>query len=317
MGQGRFVVASRTALAAAGCAAFLGGGHPVSAAAPQTTPIVPPASQQQWVQLTNADWSYYTRLYGDAITMSVDTLLDEASVQQRQAIRTFGILQIPMGAMMGRSGTSGQNTGTSGRPAGSSTSQGAQSAPGSASAISFQICGEAKGHRCLAFVPAREIARDVEAQADSFRGERVMIVGAFDTPGFLTWSFEVMPESAGRAKDGRDSGLRALVASAGAAEKRSVRVRGQFRGRNLFGDLPGESRQASSDWVIQDQGVAIWVTGKAPKGHGWSLDLDSRSDSVRWLEVEGEVAAKDGVVYVRAKSVSLVAGPVAAKTAEP
>ena len=91
-----------------------------------------------------------------------------------------------------------------------------------------------------------------------------------------------------------------------------MRVRGQFRGRNLFEDLPGESRRGSSDWVIQDQGVAVWVTGKAPKGDGWSLDLDRRSESVRWVEVEGEVSARDGVVYVKAKSVSLVAGPVAA-----
>ena len=257
----------------------------------------PPAGQQEWVQLTNADWGYYARMYGDAITMSVDTLLDEVSVQQRQAIRTFGTFQIPMNTMMGRSGKSGQNP---------------QSGPGAASTLSFQICGEAKGHRCLTFIPVREIASDIEFQAEAFRGERVMIVGAFDTAGFLTWSFQVMPESAKRAKDGRDSGLRALVASAGAAEKQSVRVRGQFRGRNLFGDLPTETRRGSSDWVIHDQGVAVWVTGKAPKGDGWSLDLDRRSESVRWVEVEGEVSAKDGVVYVKAKSVSLVVGPVAA-----
>jgi hypothetical protein len=64
--------------------------------------------------------------------------------------------------------------------------------------------------------------------------------------------------------------------------------------------------------VLQDQGVAVWVTGKAPKGEGWSLDLGSRSESVRWVEVEGEVAARDGVVYLKAKNVSLVSGPVAA-----
>ena len=324
MGPGRVVVAPRTALAAAGLAALLGGGPLVSAGAPQVNPIAPPATEQQWVQLTNADWGYYARMYGDAITMSVDTLLDEVSVQQRQAIRTFGQFQIPVNTMMGRSGTSGQTTGGSGRPPGSSGPQssassapGAQSDAGTRGAASFQICGEAKGHRCLTFVPVREIASDIEFQAQAFMGERVMIVGAFDNGAFLTWSFQVMPESAKRAKDGRDSGLRALVASAGAAEKQSVRVRGQFRGRNLFGDLPGESRRGSSDWVIQDQGVAIWVTGKAPKGSGWSLDLDNRSESVRWVEVEGEVAARDGVVYVKARSVSLVAGPVAAKAADP
>ena len=288
----------------AGLSALLGGGRAVSAAAPQV-----PATEQQWVQLTNADWGYYARMYGDAITMSVDTLLDEVSVPPRQAIRTFGRFQIPIDTMGSRSGTSGRPAGASGSPA---SDQSRQSDPGTRGLRSFQICGDAKGPRCLTFVPVREIASEIEFQAEAFRGERVMIVGAFDKAGFLTWSFEVMPESAKRAKDGRESGLRALVASAGAADKQLVRVRGQFRGRNLFEDLPGESRRGSSDWVIQDQGVAVWVTGKAPKGDGWSLDLDRRSESVRWVEVEGEVSARDGVVYVKAKSVSLVAGPVAA-----
>lgn len=273
----------------------------------QVQPIAPPGTDQQWVQLTNADWGYYQRMYGDAITMSVDTLLDEPTVHKRQAIRTFGRFEIPMNTLRGRSGTT-----TSSKPG-----QTAPSGSGQASTLSFNICGEAKGHRCLSIVPVREIASDLEFQADAFRSERVMVVGAFDDAGFLIWSFEVMPDSAKRAKDGRDSGLRSLVASAGAADKRSVRVRGQFRGRNLFGDLPGESRRGSSDWVIQDQGVAVWVTGKAPKGSGWSLDLDNRSESIRWVEVEGEVAARDGVVYLKAKNVSLVSGPIAAKPAEP
>ena len=278
---------------------------------PRQHPIAPPANDQEWVQLTNADWGYYQRRYGDAITMSVDTLLDEASLPKAQAIRTFGTFQIPMNTMMGRSGTTSSTTGTSGGSNGSAGPGGAQ-AQGSPSTLSFQICGEARGHRCFTFVPVQEIASTLEFEAEAFRGQRVMIVGALDNGAFLSWSFEAMPESARRAKDSRDSGLRALVAAAGGAEKRSVRVRGQFRGRNLFGDLPAESQKSASDWVLQDQGVAVWVTGKAPKGDGWSLDLGSRSESVRWVEVEGEVAARDGVVYLKAKNVSLVSGPVAA-----
>ena len=263
------------------------------------------------MQLTNADWGYYQRRYGDAITMSVDTLLDEASLPKAQAIRTFGTFQIPMNTMRGRSGPASSTTGTSGGPNGSAGQAGSQ-ATGTPSTLSFQICGEARGHRCFTFVPVEEIATTLEFEAESFRGQRVMIVGALDDGRFLSWSFEVMPESVRRAKDARDSGLRALVAAAGGAEKRPVRVRGQFRGRNLFGDLPAETRKGQSDWVIQDQGVAVWVTGKAPKGEGWSLDLGSRSESVRWVEVEGEVEARDGVVYLKAKTVSLVGGPVAA-----
>ena len=51
-----------------------------------------------------------------------------------------------------------------------------------------------------------------------------------------------------------------------------VTVRGQFRGENLFGDLPSASRRRSADWVIKDDVFAVWVTGKKPKGPGWSLD---------------------------------------------
>lgn len=60
----------------------------------------------------------------------------------------------------------------------------------------------------------------------------------------------------------------------------------------------------------------MWVTGKAPRGQGWSLDLDSRSEAVRWVEVEGEASARDGVVYVKARSVSLVSGPTPPATEE-
>jgi hypothetical protein len=124
-----------------------------------------------------------------------------------------------------------------------------------------------------------------------------------------------MADFAKREKGGRDSGLRSVVAAAGQAGRQPVRARGQFRGRNLFGDLPPDTRRGSSDWVIADQGVALWVTGRAPKGEGWSLDLDARSESVRWVEVEGEVMARDGVVYLKASRVALVGGPLKAPEA--
>jgi hypothetical protein len=160
------------------------------------------------------------------------------------------------------------------------------------------------------------MADALEATAESYRNQRVVVVGANDGPGtgFQFWDFSVMADFARKAQDGRDSGLRALVAAAGQASGQPVRARGQFRGRNLFGDLPQATRRGSSDWVIADQGVALWVTGKAPKGEGWSLDPDARSESVRWVEVEGEVVARDGVIYLKASRVTLVSGPL--KTTE-
>jgi len=286
-------------------------GPAVRAASPQVRPPQIPVETQGWVQLSNADWGYYERLYGEAITMSIDTLLDEPHVAERQAIRTFGLFQIPLGTMNGRPGSGVQVPRPPRIPSAGDDRAAAGFERAREGQLFFELCGEAKGRRCLAFVPVAEIGPNLEAQTQSFNGQTVMIVGALDKPGFVVWSFEAMPKSAGRGKGGADSGLRAVVAAAGAAGKSEVRVRGQFRGRNLFGDLPAESQRGRSDWVIFDQGVALWITGKAPKGSGWSLDLDNRSESARWIEVEGEPSARDGVVYLKARSVSLVSGPLA------
>jgi hypothetical protein len=279
----------------------------LTSSAPRSAGHEPPPTTQQWGRITNAEWGVYERLYGDPITMSLDTLLDEA-VRPRQAIRTFGHFAIqlrPKEQPEEASGTTGKPPRPEGREAASPISDRPRGNP-----ISFQICGE-RQHRCMTIFPVEEIASSLEADAQSYFGQRVYVTGAFDGPGFLFWSFEGGPDPASRSKDGRDSGLRALLAAAGAAPKVTVRVRGQFRGRNLFGDLPEETRRGSSDWVIADQGVAAWVTGRAPKGSGWSLDLDSKSESSRWLEIEGEPVARDGVVYLKAKVVSLVNGPLA------
>jgi hypothetical protein len=92
-------------------------------------------------------------------------------------------------------------------------------------------------------------------------------------------------------------------------DEQNVTVVGQFRGANLFGDLPVDSRRKDSDWVIADGPAAVWVTGKKPKGRGWQLDLHSKSDSRWWMEVVGEVEAQDGVTYIRAREVSLRPAP--------
>jgi hypothetical protein len=176
--------------------------------------------------------------------------------------------------------------------------------------IVFAVCCEERETSCVSVTPVPELARVLDADAESYRDQRVVLVGVFD-PEFQFWDFQVMAQFAKGGRGGRDSGLRALVAAAGRADNRTVRVRGRFRGRNLFGDLPAGSQRGSGDWVIQDQGVAVWVTGKPPRGEGWKLDLESESESVRWVEVEGEPTAHDGVIYLRARSVALVSGPIA------
>jgi hypothetical protein len=89
----------------------------------------------------------------------------------------------------------------------------------------------------------------------------------------------------------------------------SVRVVGLFRGRNLFGDLPADSQRSPSDWVLKEDDTALWVTGKAPKGKGWSLDPTYKGDTSRWLAVEGRIEVVNGVAYLRASKVALARDP--------
>ncbi|MEO8499502.1 MAG: hypothetical protein ABI565_01205 [Vicinamibacteria bacterium] len=84
---------------------------------------------------------------------------------------------------------------------------------------------------------------------------------------------------------------------------KTTKILGQFRGRNLFGDLPAGSARGKDDWVLKDGDTAIWVMGKAPKGDGWKLDLDYKGDSKTWLEVEGKPEVMNGVVYLKASRV--------------
>ncbi|HEX6210902.1 MAG TPA: Ig-like domain-containing protein [Methylomirabilota bacterium] len=81
-----------------------------------------------------------------------------------------------------------------------------------------------------------------------------------------------------------------------------VTVQGQFRGRNLYADLPqappgGDGR---SEFVIRSAGAAIWVTGKRPRGRGFNFDVNSRLDTRRWIEVSGTVRTGNGLVWIEA-----------------
>jgi hypothetical protein len=61
--------------------------------------------------------------------------------------------------------------------------------------------------------------------------------------------------------------------------------------------------------VLKEGDAAVWVTGKAPKGKGWSLDPAYKGDTVRWLAVEGKVEVVNGVAYLRASKVILARDP--------
>jgi hypothetical protein len=106
--------------------------------------------------------------------------------------------------------------------------------------------------------------------------------------------------------------LESLLSNPGKNDGKTVRVFGQFRGRNLYGDLPSRSQASSDDWVIKDDLFAVWVSGKKSKGQGWALDASLKRDTGKWMEVVGRVETRSGVVYIRASEVKLSSGKTAA-----
>jgi Bacterial Ig-like domain len=96
--------------------------------------------------------------------------------------------------------------------------------------------------------------------------------------------------------------VRALAMDPLRYEDQKVTVTGQFRGRNLFGDLPqappGGGDEARFNFVLRSADAAIWVTGKRPRGRGFSLDVNARMDTTRWLSVTGVVKQGQGLVWI-------------------
>jgi hypothetical protein len=73
---------------------------------------------------------------------------------------------------------------------------------------------------------------------------------------------------------------------------------GQFRGRNLFGDVPQTPSVSQWDFVLHNADAAVWVTGERPRGKGFNLDVGARVDTRNWLQVTGTVRAARGLVWL-------------------
>ena len=185
------------------------------------------------------------------------------------------------------------------------------------------------GSRVLV-VPVNEIAGAWETEARTLFGQDVEVTGVFlrtnvsDAGGASTaggairfWGFvggEAPKEALSKAEP---FSLETLVTRPGRYDGRLVKVVGQFRGRNLFGDLPTRSQSGRSDWVLKDELFAVWVTGKKPKGDGFELDPSLKRDTGKWLEVAGRVETRRGATYVVAQSVVLTTEPRPAAQAQP
>ena len=104
-------------------------------------------------------------------------------------------------------------------------------------------------------------------------------------------------------------GIRSIALDPYRYETQRVTVAGQFRGRNLYGDLPqapSEASESRAEFVLLSGDGAIWVLGKRPKGRGFELDVNSRIDTRRWLEVSGVVHHGRGLAWIEAEELDEV-----------
>jgi hypothetical protein len=111
--------------------------------------------------------------------------------------------------------------------------------------------------------------------------------------------------------------VRALALEPWKFEGQRVTVTGQFRGRNLFGDLPGAPAKSKYDFVLRAADGAIWVTGLRPKAKNLDLDVDARVDTSRWVQVTGMVKRERTMLTIEASAISGAQPPSAPAEYEP
>jgi hypothetical protein len=95
-----------------------------------------------------------------------------------------------------------------------------------------------------------------------------------------------------------------------------VTVTGQFRGRNLYGDLPQAPGVSQWDFVLRSADAALWVTGTRPRGKDFNLSVGARVDTGRWLEVRGIVKLGRGLVWLDDVQITLSRPPADTAQAE-
>jgi hypothetical protein len=117
--------------------------------------------------------------------------------------------------------------------------------------------------------------------------------------------------SVSEAQTATTASLRALTLEPWKFDGQTVTIIGNFRGRNLFGDLAGSPNKSKYDFVLRGTEGALWVTSLRPKGDKFDLDINRRVDSDRWLEVTGKVVHEHGLVSIEATRLRLATEPQA------
>jgi hypothetical protein len=103
--------------------------------------------------------------------------------------------------------------------------------------------------------------------------------------------------------------LRSVAMEPSRFENQKVAIVGQFRGRNLFGDLPEAPVQNRYSFVLRSGDAAIWVMGLQPKGRDFNFDASRRLDSGRWVKVQGTVKTARGLTWLEGTAIELTPEP--------
>jgi hypothetical protein len=230
-----------------------------------------------------AQVSDYEMRYGQVVEVSLDNLLSMPESYVDKAVRTRGQLEMEP----------------------------------STSRLTYSLRGTFGGR--LTLYPTTEAGPDWEQNARQWLGKEVEVTGAVgmgtsQTTGqrmvyLLVWAFLGPPDEKRTREASSEVTLEDLVTRPARHDGKTVTVKGQFRGQNLFGDLPSASRQRSSDWVLKEDLFAVWVSGKKAKGEGWTLDPELKRDTGKWLQVTGRVRVAGGVVTIQATDVVLSRPP--------
>lgn len=88
-----------------------------------------------------------------------------------------------------------------------------------------------------------------------------------------------------------------------------VTVLGQFRGRNLFGELPEAPVSDKWSFVLRASDSAVWVMGIQPKGKTFNFDPGRRIDTGRWVKVTGTVRSAKGLTWLEGTTIELAQEP--------
>ena len=103
--------------------------------------------------------------------------------------------------------------------------------------------------------------------------------------------------------------LRNLAMEPNRFEGQHVTILGQFRGRNLFGDLPEAPAPSKWQFVLRASDAGVWVLGLQPRGKGFNFDPTRRIDSGRWLKVAGTVRTAKGLTWLDGTTIELSEAP--------